>query len=129
MEIHHIAIWVKDLERMRDFYVRYLDADSSEYYKNPNKDFKSCFISFSNGAKIELMNQPGKVEVTMDKGLEAFGLTHIAISVGSKKEVDNLTDRLRKDGYNIAGDPRTTGDGFYESVILDPEGNRLEITE
>ncbi|MFC2123661.1 VOC family protein [Bacteroidota bacterium] len=129
MEIHHIAIWVKDLERIRNFYVKYFNADSSDYYYNPKKQFKSCFLSFSGGPEIELMNQPGKVKVAMDKGLEAFGLTHFAISAGSKKAVDNLTEKLRTDGYKITREPRTTGDGFYESVILDPEGNRVEITE
>ena len=114
---------------MRDFYIRYFHADSSEYYYNPIKDFKSCFISFGSGSKIELMKQPGKVEVTLDKGLESFGLAHFAVSVESKKAVDKLTERLRSDGYRIIGEPRITGDGFYESVILDPDGNRVEITE
>ena len=74
------------------------------------------------------MKQPGKVEVSLDKGLEAIGLTHFAISVGSKETVDELTERFRGDGYKIDGEPRTTGDGYYESVVLDPEGNQIEIT-
>lgn len=128
MYIHHLAIWVKNIENMQNFYSTYFNATSSEYYYNPKKDFQSCFITFNSGSKIELMKQPDKVEVSLDKGLEAFGLTHFAISVGSKETVDELTERFRGDGYKISGEPRTTGDGFYESVIIDPEGNRVEIT-
>lgn len=127
--IHHIAIWARNLETLKDFYCNYFRGVAGESYHNPTKNFKSYFVRFGSGSALELMQQPGKINISLDRGLEAFGYAHIAISVGSKEEVDFLTDRLRKDGYRIVGEPRTTGDGCYESVVLDPEGNRVEITE
>ena len=129
IHIHHIAIWARNLEILKDFYCRYFKGVAGESYHNPAKDFKSYFVRFGSGSALELMQQPGKISISLDRELEAFGYAHIAISVGSKEEVDFLTYRLRKDGYRIVGEPRTTGDGFYESVVLDPEGNRVEITE
>jgi lactoylglutathione lyase len=129
MHIHHIAIWAKNLDILKDFYCRYFNGIAGEPYHNLGNDFKSYFVTFEHGSKLELMQQPGKMDIHLDKGLEAFGLTHFAISVGSKQGVDDLTEKLREDGFTIAGEPRVTGDGFYESVILDPEGNRVEITE
>ena len=63
-----------------------------------------------------------------DQGLQ-FGLAHFTIALGSKEKVNEMTETFRQDGFQIVGEPRTTGDGNYESVILDPEGNRVEITE
>jgi lactoylglutathione lyase len=125
MKIEHIALWVNDIEKMREFYSIYFKAEPSEKYFNPLKQFSSYFLSFEDGTRLEIMNKPG-----LESSLQPMisGWAHIAMSVGSKEAVDDLTDRLRSDGYTIAGEPRTTGDGYYESVILDPEGNQIEIT-
>lgn len=128
MKIEHIAIWTNDLEKMKSFYVKFFKMTSNEKYYNPKKEFTSYFLSFENGARIELMHNPGISEL-FDKSDQKLGFTHIAISVGNKKKVDELTEFIKKEGYTINGEPRTTGDGCYESVISDPEGNRIEITE
>ena len=128
MKIEHIAIWTSDLEKMKDFYLHFFKLESNEKYYNPKKEFSSYFLSFEEGARIELMHRPDISEfmVNMDAQL---GLTHFAISVGSKEKVDALTETIRKNGFKVIGEPRTTGDGYYESVIADPEGNLIEITE
>lgn len=126
MKIEHVAIWVKDLERMKEFYLQYFDLESNEKYYNPKKKFSSYFLSFKNGPRIELMHQP-EISETGEKQ-NIIGLAHFAISVGSKEKVDLLTNSFRENGVEIIGEPRTTGDGYYESVILDPEGNQIEIT-
>lgn len=128
MKIEHLAIWVKDLEKMKSFYAKYFRMNCSEKYTNPKKQFSSYFLSFSEGTRLEIMHQPDIAEEE-GKSRPAYGLAHFAISVGSKQKVDELTETFRKDGFEIAGEPRLTGDGYYESVILDPEGNRIEITE
>jgi len=127
MKIEHIAIWTQDLERMRDFYMTYFHAKCGERYENVKKGFTSYFLSFDNGARIEIMHRDDIISGSDEKGT-FHGLAHIAISVGSIESVNNLTERLRADGHTIYGEPRTTGDGYYESVILDPEGNQIEIT-
>ena len=128
MKIEHIALWTRNLEKMREFYQTYFQMNSGQRYENAKKGFLSYFLSFDTGARIELMtktNMPGHFEPKQDFN----GLTHFAISVGDKMKVNAITEQLRKDGFDIAAEPRTTGDGYYESVILDPEGNRIEITE
>ena len=127
MKIEHIAIWTKDLERMREFYLKFFDLRSNKKYFNPRKNFSSYFLAFENGARLELMHSPDILERIGKPGFLS-GLTHIAISVGSKGKVDMLTERLRENGITIIGEPRVTGDGYYESVIADPEGNLIEIT-
>lgn len=127
MKIEHLAIWVADLELMRNFYECYFGLASGEKYYNTTKDFTSYFLSFNDGARLELMHRP-TIQDNNRRPQEYMGITHFAISVGSKEKVDALTERLRIDGYIIVGAPRTTGDGYYESVILDPEENRIEIT-
>ena len=127
MKIEHIAIWVKDLESMKKFYETYFSGKSGSFYHNPVKEFSSYFISFTEGCRLELMHQPHISEKLSDIPVST-GIIHFAISVGSKEQVDQLTERLRKDGYKIVSEPRTTGDGYYESVISDPEGNLIEIT-
>ena len=127
MKIEHIAIWTKDLERMREFYMNFFDLSSNEKYYNPNKKFSSYFLSFENGARIELMHRPDICEFVDQIGSK-LGITHFAISVGTKEKVDLLTEKIRQNGYKVIGEPRTTGDGYYESVIADPEGNWIEIT-
>ena len=128
MKIEHIAIWTSDLEKMKDFYLHFFELESNEKYYNPKKEFSSYFLSFEEGARIELMHRPDISEF-MDNMDAQLGLTHFAISVGSKEKVDALTETIRKNGFKVIGEPRTTGDGYYESVIADPEGNWIEITE
>lgn len=122
--IDHIAIWVEDLEKMREFYCKYFDGVSNQKYENKIKGFESYFISFDGTTRIELMKRKD-IEERIYK--EILGLAHLAFKVGSKEKVNELTEIFRKDGYKIIGEPRTTGDGYYESVILDPEGNRIEL--
>ncbi|MEO1258212.1 MAG: VOC family protein [Bacteroidota bacterium] len=128
MRIEHIAIWVKDLEGMRQFYEKYFGAQSNEKYVNSKKNFSSYFLSFSSGPRLELMHKPEIPENANDFIKQYLGLIHFAVSVGNEKKVDELTEQLRSDGLAIVGEPRWTGDGYYESVVLDPEGNRIEIT-
>ncbi|MVM28846.1 glyoxalase [Spirosoma sp. HMF4905] len=129
MYIEHLAIWVRDLEKMRLFYETYFGATANDKYINPRKGFSSYFLTFpDNGPRLEIMQMPGIEAYSTDGLTQYMGLTHFAFSVGSENAVDELTERFRTDGYTIAGEPRRTGDGYYESVILDPEGNQLEIT-
>jgi lactoylglutathione lyase len=128
MKIDHVAFWVDDLEKIRQFYMTYFNMVSSEKYTNVKKGFSSYFLSFGVGmTRIEIMNKPGITDYPGIRG-SMKGITHLAISVGSKDVVNDLTERLRADKFIIAGEPRTTGDGYYESVVLDPEGNYIEIT-
>ncbi len=127
MKIGHIAIWCNDLEGMKHFYMHYFDASSSEGYYNHSKDFRSYFLSFDGDCTLELMQMPGVPKSKNDPRKQFTGIVHLAIKVGSKMDVDRLTEQLRNDGFQVVGEPRTTGDGYYESEILDPEGNRLEI--
>jgi lactoylglutathione lyase len=129
MKIEHIAIWVNNLEDVRHFYTKYFDMNCSEKYINSQKKFSSYFLSFSGAStRIEIMNRPDIVK-SQEAHSASFGLTHFSISVGEKKKVDELTKILKKDGIKIIGEPRTTGDGYYESIIEDCEGNWVEITE
>ncbi|NOU58436.1 VOC family protein [Marinifilum caeruleilacunae] len=128
MRIDHIAIWTKDLEKTKEFYMKYFDMDCNNKYVNPKKQFSSYFLSFKQAScRIELMHNP-EIAESLQNYPKTLGLTHFAISLGSKELVDQLTDHIRKDGYQIIGEPRTTGDGYYESVIEDCEGNHVEIT-
>lgn len=129
MRIEHIAIWVEDLEKMRQFYLDYFDASSSEKYVNPKKGYSSYFISFGSGdSRIEIMNRDDIAENPLHRGY-VRGLAHISIEVGNVLQVGQMTEKFRADGYTIESEPRRTGDGYYESVILDPEGNLIEIVE
>lgn len=126
MKIEHVAVWVNDMEKMKSFYTRYFHATAGDKYINPVKKFESYFLSFEDGCRLELMHAPGVKD--RDQQQPHIGIAHLAISVGSKENVNQMTEQLRHDGVVIAGEPRTTGDGYYESVVLDPEGNRIEIT-
>jgi lactoylglutathione lyase len=126
MQIEHVALWTDNLERLKAFYVRYFGASAGEKYRAADRPFESYFLTFSSGARLELMWRPDLAEAA--PGRDVFGGTHIAISVGSSAGVDALTTELGKAGYVIASPPRTTGDGYYESVAQDPDGNRIEIT-
>jgi len=125
MNIAHIAIWTKDLEAMKDFYTRYFGGESNEKYTNPLKQFESYFISFEGGAKLELMRKSSVYQPLNTE--ERLGIAHLAFNLGSKEAVLSLTERLRSDGFTIVGEPRTTGDGYFESLVLDLEGNRIEL--
>ena len=129
MHIEHLALWVRDLESMRIFYEMYFGAIANDKYVNSRKGFSSYFLSFPDGGpRLELM-QMAEVEDTSNDGIiQYMGLTHLAFAVGSETAVDALTERLRTAGYAIVGEPRRTGDGYYESVVLDPENNRIEVT-
>jgi lactoylglutathione lyase len=128
MKLNHIAVWVKDLEILRAFYMKYFNLKSGEKYTNPAKQYSSYFLRFnSEDTRIELMHNPAVENRTGKRGFQT-GLAHIAISAGSKEKVDELTERLRADKFVISGEPRVTGDGCYESVVIDPEGNWVEIT-
>lgn len=128
MKIEHLAIWVDDLEKMREFYLNYFNVTSNEKYTNIKKGFTSYFLDFGEGkTRIELMNMQDIVQEPDKRGFMK-GIAHFAISVGSKEAVNHLTERLRADHYTIESEPRTTGDGYYESVVLDPEGNYVEIS-
>ena len=126
MRIEHIAMYVNDLENVRTFFMRYFGATSNEGYHNPRTDFRSYFLSFDHGTRLEIMNKPLMSDA--EKGLNRTGYIHIAFSLGSKSAVDELTERLKADGYEVISGPRTTGDGYYESCILGIEGNQIEIT-
>ncbi len=125
MKIEHVALYVNDLEAARDFFVKYLGGVSNDGYHNA-EDFRSYFISFDEGARLEIMNKP--VLKDQEKVIERTGYSHIAFSIGSKECVDELTERLRQDGYEVVSGPRTTGDGYYESCIFAIEDNLVEIT-
>jgi lactoylglutathione lyase len=127
MRIEHIAIWTTDLTRCKHFYTSYFGATAGPDYINPAKGFESCFISFADGARLEAMTTTSLSLVELAPGAQRLGLTHLAISVGSERLVDELTQRLRNDGIVVVDGPRRTGDGYYESVIIDPDGNRIEI--
>ena len=128
MHIEHLAIWVKDIEKMKDFYTRYFKAKAGEKYFNPKKQFESYFLQFEKGPRLELMYMPSVPASQDDTYLQFSGLIHFAVSVGSEQNVRELTNRLQQDGYELIDGPRWTGDGYFESVILDPEKNRVEIT-
>ena len=127
MKIEHIAMYVNDLEAAKNFFVKYLGGRANELYHNKNTGFSSYFISFEDGARLEIMNKAQIEDV--NKGISRTGYIHLAFSVGSREKVDELTEILRNDGYEVLSGPRTTGDGYYESVVEDCEGNLIEITE
>lgn len=124
MMIEHVALYVSDLEEAKQFFTTYFQAVANTGYHNPNTDFRSYFLTFPDGARLELMHKPGLQADIPNR----FGYAHIAFSVGSKEAVDALTARLKADGYPTLSGPRTTGDGYYESCVEIFGGNLLEIT-
>lgn len=126
MKIEHVALYVKDLDGVRNFFVNYLEGTSNAGYYNPTTGFRSYFITFEDGARLEVMTKPELKDE--EKFLNRTGWIHVAFSVGSREKVDELTKRLREDGYEVVSGPRTTGDGYYESCIVGIEGNQIEIT-
>ena len=126
MKIEHIAMYVTDLEAVREFFVKYFGAKSNNGYHNLKTNFRSYFLSFDDGARLEIMNRPQMVDSVKD--ISRTGYIHIAFSLGSSEKIDQLTAKLQSDGYEIISAPRTTGDGYYESCIVDLEGNQIELT-
>ncbi|MGG4265838.1 VOC family protein [Peribacillus simplex] len=127
MRIEHIAMYVNDLEATKDFFVKFFDASSNAKYHNQKTGLETYFLSFEDSTRLEIMTRPDMV--SPEKSLMKTGYIHLAFSVGSKEKVDTLTSQLEQDGYEIVSGPRITGDGYYESCILGPEGNQIEITE
>lgn len=128
MRIEHVAVWTRNIEKLKTFYTEYFGGVAGEKYINSKKSFESYFIQFDSGARLELMQMPTISLNLNDMVNQYIGLIHIAISVGSIDKVNSLTDELMKAGYTVVSEPRYTGDGYYESCILDPDGNRLELT-
>lgn len=126
MHIEHVAMYVKDLEKAKEFFVKYFNAKANDLYPNKKTNFKSYFLSFDNGARLEIMTKPEMEDEK--KSLNKTGYVHLAFSSGSKEAVDKLTARLKTDGYEVISGPRTTGDGYYESLIVVIEGNQIEVT-
>lgn len=124
MRIEHAAVWVKDLNKIKKFYETYFGATSGELYHNEKTGFTSYFLSFDTGARLEIMN---KAELHTNNDV-TLGYAHLAFGVGTEKDVDLLTEKIVQDGYPLLNGPRVTGDGYYEAVIADPEGNLIEIT-
>ncbi|WP_054199905.1 VOC family protein [Clostridium baratii] len=127
MRIEHIAMYVNDLEATKEFFVKFFNASSNDKYNNPKTGLKTYFLTFEDNARLEIMTRPDVV--SSKKSLMQTGYIHLAFSVGSKEKVDELTTELKEAGYEVLSGPRTTGDGYYESCILGPEGNQIEITE
>jgi lactoylglutathione lyase len=125
--LEHVALWTRDVDGLAAFYRDYFGATVGEPYVNPSKGFRSRFLRFGGSTRLELMSTSTLDTVPAPRGAQRLGLTHLALSVGSEAEVDALTARLRADGYEVVDGPRRTGDGYYESVVLDPDGNRVEI--
>lgn len=125
MHIDHIALWTNNLERMKSFYLTYFECTSNEKYVNEAKKYASYFITFQSGTRIELMTRTDINEKTYHQML---GYAHIAINMGSEEKVNELTKKMQASGIDVESQPRTTGDGYYESVIRDPDGNRIELT-
>lgn len=122
--IHHIALWTRRLEELREFYVTYFGGESNTLYVNAAKGFESYFLRFGDGARLELMR---RTDVTEPGVQPRLGLCHLAFGCASREEVLALTERLRRAGHAVVGEPRTSGDGYFESVVEDPDGNRVEI--
>jgi lactoylglutathione lyase len=127
MRIEHIAIWVNELDAMRGFYETYFQARCGQLYRNPKTGFMSCFLSLGDGARVELMKRD--IKTVRDKGAQTVGYAHLAVSVGGREAVDALHLRMEADGVPILFGPRVTGDGYYECVCCDPEGNRVEVVQ
>ncbi|WED24312.1 VOC family protein [Vibrio sp. JC009] len=127
MKIEHIAIWCENLERMKLFYQKYFNASSNSKYVNETRGFSSYFLTLPEGARIELMKMDSIDVLPVEAYKQFTGLAHIAFKADSAEKVDNMTQAFIADGFEILNGPRWTGDGYYESVLLDPEGNHLEI--
>lgn len=126
MRIEHVAMYVNDLEATKNFFATFFGATANDLYHNPKTGLQTYFLTFEAGTRLEIMTRPDMV--SSEKSLMQTGYTHLAFSVGSKEKVDELTTQLREAGFEVISGPRTTGDGYYESCIIGPEGNQIEIT-
>lgn len=126
MKIEHIAMYVRDLEKAKNFFEKYFNAKPGDIYHNKTSDFKSYFLSFEDDTRLEIMTSPDMMDYKKDQ--KRTGLAHLAFSLGSKDKVNELTERLENDGYKVISGPRVTGDGYYESAILAFEENIIELT-
>jgi lactoylglutathione lyase len=122
--IEHVALWVRDIDSVAGFYARFFGARISALYRNPGKEFTSRFLEFAAGARLEIMT---RTDVDARAAHEQLGLAHVALAVGDEDAVDALAARFAAAGVAILDGPRRTGDGYYECVVRDPEGNRVEI--
>lgn len=125
MKIDHIAVWTRDIERLRSFYCIHFNATSGTLYRNAARGFSSYFLSFAGGARLEIMQ---RTDITCKAAGESLGFAHLALSTGSREAVLKLTETLRAQQVPVVGEPRWTGDGYFESIVADPDGNRIEIT-
>jgi lactoylglutathione lyase len=125
VRLEHVALWVRDLDAVAAFYARYFDARVGAHYQNPRKGFQSRFLEFDAGARLEIMT---RTDVLTRGSGESLGFAHVAIAIGDEAAVDALAARFRAEGVALVDGPRRTGDGYYECVVLDPEGNRVEVT-
>lgn len=125
IRLEHVAVWVRDIDHVAAFYARYFQARIGELYRNPRKDFESRFLRFGGGPRLELMRR-GDITTRMPD--PQLGFAHVAITVGDEEAVDALAARLSADGINLVDGPRRTGDGYYECVVRDPEGNYVEVS-
>lgn len=123
--LEHVALWVRDVDGVAAFYARYFGARVGERYENRRKGFQSRFLQFASGARLEIM---ARTDVLARGAAEALGFAHVAIAIGDEAAVDALAARFKADGVSLLDGPRRTGDGYYECVVLDPEGNRVEVT-
>ena len=124
MRLHHLALWSRRIELLRDFYTTYFDGRAGEKYENPAKGFESYFVTFADGVSLELMR---RTDVTAPDAAQQRGRAHVACGCGSRAEVDRRPERLRAAGHPGRRDPRPTGDGYYESAVGDPDGNLVEL--
>ncbi len=125
MRIDHVALWSREIDSLRDFYTTYFGGTAGPNYENPARGFESCFVTFPDGGVLELMSRSDVKESAMPR--THLGFTHLAFDCGCREQVDALTERLRADGHPILCEPHTTGDGYYECVVGDPDGNLLEL--
>ncbi len=128
VQLRHVAMWVTDIDGICAFYARHFDGRVGPLYENAAKGFASRFIEFASGARIEVMASTTLRLTSQMPGAQPMGWVHVALGLGSEQAVDALTERLRALGVPVIDGPRRTGDGYYESVVLDPEGNRIELT-
>ncbi len=130
MKLEHVAIWTVDIELMRAFYEKYFGGRSSPRYVNERKRFTSYFLTFPGGGRLELMHRPDIQRIPDSQASPEFiGYAHLGVELGARAAVDALTKRLQGDGFPLLDGPRQTGDGYYESMVADPEGNRIVIAE
>lgn len=127
MKICHVALYTRDLESIKNFYIKYFNGKSNEIYQDKATGFSSYFITFESGAALEIMSMSNGLKDVSKDELNA-GYSHMAFSVGDREAVDCLTKKLKSDGFEVVSGPRVTGDGYYESCVLDPDKNRVEIT-